>query len=107
MLKLTPTAATALATARAASGAPDTYGIRFFVTSSPQSEKARLTLDFVESPGPSDAVTEEGGLKAYVAPEVDQLFGDAVVDIETEGSESSLVLRRQRAGDEGERPPPA
>lgn len=99
MLTLTPTAATALSAARSHAGAPDSHGVRFFATDATPTEQSHLAFDFVESPQPDDAVTEESGLKAYVAPEVNQLVGDAVVDVETNGQESSLVLRRAPAGD--------
>jgi Fe-S cluster assembly iron-binding protein IscA len=95
MLTLTPTAAMALKRARSQAGAPSNYGVRFFASAPLTSQTARLTLDFVESPEPADAVTEEDGLKAYVAPEVEQLVGDAVVDVETAGQQANLVLRRQ------------
>lgn len=100
MLTLTPTAATALTRARSQAGAPTSYGVRFFASAPLPSETARLAFDFVEAPEPADAVTEEGGLKAFVAPEVDELVGDAVVDVETAGQQSSLVLRRQGPGED-------
>ena len=100
MLTLTPAAAAALSAARAQAGAPAGYGVRFSATAD-EPPAARLSLDFVESPGPDDAVSEEGGLMTYVAPEVDGLVGDAVVDVETDGQQSSLVIRRQPPSDGG------
>ena len=95
MLTMTPAAAAALSAARSQSGAPESYGVRFSASGPTPSEGARLNLDFVESPGPDDAVSEEEGLMTYVAPEVDGLVGDAVVDVETVGQQSSLVVRPQ------------
>lgn len=99
MLTLTPAAAAALSLARNQAGAPESYGVRFSASSDAPAEGARLSLDFVESPGPGDAVSEEDGLMTYVAPEVDGLVGDAVVDVETDGQESQLVIRPQPPSD--------
>ena len=38
---------------------------------------------------------EEHGLKAYVAPEVTQVVGDATVDVESVGGQSQFVMRRR------------
>lgn len=98
MLTLTPAAAAALSAARDQAGAPQDYGVRFSASADAPAT-ARLSLDFVESPGPDDAVSEEAGLMTYVAPEVDGLVGDAVVDVETDGQQSSLVVRPQSPSD--------
>lgn len=93
MLTLTPAAAAALSAARTQAGAPESYGVRF--SAEAQADAAQLSLSFVEAPRPDDAVGEEGGLMTYVAPEVDGLVGDAVVDVEMVGQESNLVIRPQ------------
>jgi Fe-S cluster assembly iron-binding protein IscA len=95
MLTLTPAAAAALSVARTQAGAPESHGVRFFAPADAPSDAVRLSLDFVESPEPDDAVSEEAGLMTYVAPEVDGIVGDAVVDVETDGQQSSLVIRPQ------------
>jgi len=99
MLTLTPAAAAALSAARSQAGAPEGYGVRFSASDASPTEAARLNLDFVESPAPDDLVSEEGGLMAYVAPEVDGALGDAVVDVETDGQQSTLVVRPQPPDD--------
>ncbi len=101
MLTLTPAAAAALSAARSQTGAPESYGVRFSAPDAAPSEPAHLTLDFVESPQADDAVSEEGGLMTYVAPEVEGLVGDAVVDVETDGQQSGLVIRHQPPTDGG------
>jgi len=95
MLTMTPTAASALTKARSDTGAPSTYGVRFFASSPTPTQGARLAFEFVESPQPDDSITNESGLQAFVAPEVDELIGDATVDVETNGRHSELVLRRE------------
>lgn len=94
MLTMTPTAATVLTNVRSERGAPGTFGVRFFAAQSPTSDKAGVAFDFVESPEPTDTVTSEAGLKTYVAPEVDEMMGDVVVDVETVDQQTELVMRR-------------
>lgn len=94
MLTMTATAASVLSNARSDKGAPGDYGVRFFTAQGQTSEKPRVAFDFVEAPEPNDSVTNESGLKTYVAPEVDELMGDVVVDVETVNQEAELVLRR-------------
>lgn len=98
MFKLTPAAEAVLTDVRGQSGKPDDYGVRFFVPGEPV-EQSRLAFDFVASPGPDDTVDAEGGLRTFVAPDVDQMVGDAIVDIETVGDQASLVLRRPQPGE--------
>jgi Fe-S cluster assembly iron-binding protein IscA len=99
MLTLTPAAAAALSVARTHAGAPESYGVRFSASTDAPAEATRLSLTFVESPGPDDAVSEEDGLMTFVAPEVDGLVGDVVVDVETNGQESQLVIRPHPSSD--------
>lgn len=73
--------------------------MRFSASADAPSEGPQLSLAFVESPAPEDAVSEESGLMTYVAPEVDQLVGDAVVDVESDGQQSSLVARPNPPGE--------
>ncbi len=99
MLKMTPAAAMALTAARSEVGAPDSYGVRFFAPRDPQGGRSRFGFDFVSKPGPEDAVTEEAGLRAYVAPEVVAVVGEATLDLEEAGDGARLVLRREGADD--------
>ena len=96
MLKLTPNAAATLTAARADSGTPDTFGVRFFTSNSPSSDRPGFAMEFVALPEPGDASLQEHGLKVYVAPEVSQIVGEATVDVETVDGQSQLVLRRQQ-----------
>ena len=57
MFTLTPDAFAAMAAARAETGIPDTYGIRFFGPGPVGlGQESRLSVDFVESPEPDDVV---------------------------------------------------
>lgn len=92
MLKVTPDAASALSSVRAEAGAPDTYGVRFFSTRGPD-ESPQLAFDFVAEPQSEDVIGEESGLRTFTAPDVEQLVGEATVDLDQSGSQANLVVR--------------
>lgn len=92
MLKITSGAAAVLSDARASRGAPEEFGVRFYVVDSPAQGKA-LAFDFVESPEPQDEIAEEHGLPVYVAPELAPAVADSTLDAEREGGRNQLVLR--------------
>lgn len=94
MLTITPTAADALTARRIEAGAPAGFGVRFFASQPTGSGRTRLAFKFVESPGADDKIISEGGLDAYVAPDVERLMGDIVVDAEQTGAGLDLVVRR-------------
>ncbi len=98
MLKLTDGAAKVLTNARADLGAPDTHGVRFYTPGedAAQGGQARLAFDFVAEPSEHDAVDEVSGLKTYVAPEVNDIVGDATIDVEQSGDQARLVLHPTR-----------
>jgi Fe-S cluster assembly iron-binding protein IscA len=80
--------------ARADVAAPDTHGVRFFTPGPDASgQQARLAFDFVAGPAANDKVSEVSGLKTFVAPEVDNSIGDAVIDVEQAGDQAQLILR--------------
>lgn len=98
MLKLTQNAVATLTEERAESGAPDTFGVRFFTSPGPAIDELRLGMEFVALPERGDAYIQERGLRAYVAPELSQLVGDATVDVERVDGRPQVVLRRQQVG---------
>jgi Fe-S cluster assembly iron-binding protein IscA len=97
MLRLTPSAAATLSDARTDAGKPATHGVRFFASAAPvgPGQQPRLAFNFVPAPQPDDAVTEESGLPAYVAPEVAAMVGEATVDTERSGDQVRLILRKE------------
>lgn len=99
MFKLTPAAEAILSDVRAQSGKPADYGVRFFASGG-GTEPAKLAFDFVAMPNPGDMVDDKSDPTTIVAPEVEQMVGDAVVDVQSVGDETSLVLRRPRAEDD-------
>jgi lipopolysaccharide export system protein LptA len=51
-----------------------------------------LRISFVENPDEGDQVAEAYGMAYAVAPEVADLVGDAILDLE-QGDETGFVLR--------------
>ncbi|MEX2047015.1 MAG: hypothetical protein WEE03_07610 [Chloroflexota bacterium] len=100
MFKVTDGATTLLSEARASAGAPDNFGVRFFIASmddgQPKSEaQQQITFKFVEGPEPEDEIVTEEKLPVYVAPEAAEALGDATLDaLGDEGARLRLVLRR-------------
>lgn len=99
MLTITPTATTVLTEARTDKGAPDDFGVRFYATRTDDSDRARLAFKFVGSPGEGDTVLDDAGIRAYVAPEVEQLIGDVVVDARRNDGGMGLVVKRSSKED--------
>jgi Fe-S cluster assembly iron-binding protein IscA len=97
MLTMTPDAETMLSRARSEKGAPNDFGVRFFTKAMADSQ-TRVAFNFVASPEPDDTIIEEGRLKAYVAPDVDQKIGDVVVDVQQKDDGPGLVVRRVSGG---------
>jgi Fe-S cluster assembly iron-binding protein IscA len=95
MLTITHDAAALLANQRAQMGAPESYGVRL---SAPQADaigEADLVIAFAPGPSPGDQVTEQEGLRAFVAPEISERLEDATLDATpTDGFPPQLVLRR-------------
>lgn len=94
MFTITPPAATALANTRDEKGAPETYGVRFFATDTAAPEKASLAFNFVASPQPQDSVVQDGAITAYIAPEVEKMMGDVIVDVDPDGQDDQFVVKR-------------
>ncbi|HXG40047.1 MAG TPA: hypothetical protein VNJ28_03815 [Candidatus Limnocylindrales bacterium] len=94
MLTITEQAAALLTETRRSTGAPESYGIRLFAATPPGGEAPGIVLTFVAGPEPGDQVTEQHGLKAFVAPELSGALDDATLDATTEGGVEELVLSR-------------
>jgi Fe-S cluster assembly iron-binding protein IscA len=83
MLKVTSSAATTLADARADKGLPEHFGVRICAVGS--NGQSGYQLGFVEEPDAGDEVTETDGTRIYVAPEVAVPLDGAVLDVEESG----------------------
>jgi Fe-S cluster assembly iron-binding protein IscA len=102
MLRITHDAAVALSNARAASGAPETFGTRFTVASAPHiGGEPRLAIVFVEHPVAGDEVSEQEGMRVFVAPELSEAIPDATIDAKPIDSDLQLVLKDNMDGRHG------
>jgi len=96
MLTITEAAVGVLVQTRTEKGEPDDSGVRFFTREETDSDRTRLAFKFVDSPRTDDTVLDEKSIDAYVAPEVDRLIGDVVVDARESDGRLGLVVRRER-----------
>lgn len=96
MLKISTQAATVLTEARATAELPNDYGLRLSAASS--AEGPRLGIAFVPEPAAGDQVSEQEGIKVFVAPDVAEPLADAVIDVQPGEGGPELILRPQ-AGD--------
>ena len=93
MLEITHDAATLLTEIRRGQEVPDTYGLRVFPEST-EPGAVTIGLGFTDEPDPGDQVTEQDGMRVFVAPELATPLEDTAIDI-APGSNgvSKLVFR--------------
>ena len=95
MLTITDNAAHLLASQRAQSGAPDTYGVRLSALDDELDGNGELVIAFVPRPLPGDAVSEQDGLTAYLAPDLARRLDRATLDATPmNGVPPHLILTR-------------
>jgi Fe-S cluster assembly iron-binding protein IscA len=96
MLTITHDAAALLANQRAEMGAPASFGVRLSARDEADADgKTELVIAFVPAPMAGDQVTEQEGLKAFVASELTRQLDDATLDATpTNGTPPELFLRR-------------
>ena len=95
MLQITHAAAELLNEIRREQEVPDDHGLRVFAETS-DADEVSIGLGFTETPAAGDQVTEQDGLKVFVAPEVAAPLTDAAIDVTpaTNGA-TRLVFRPQ------------
>lgn len=93
MLKISSRAADVLMEARSAAELPQEYGLRLSATAS--AEGPRLGIGFVPGPAAGDQVSEQEGMKVYVAPEVAEPLADALIDVQPGEGGPELIVRPQ------------
>jgi Fe-S cluster assembly iron-binding protein IscA len=91
-MKITNNAAALLTDARASSGAPEDFGVRFYAVKTP-AQGTGLAFDFVAAPEPQDEVGEQQGLPVYVARELASVVADSTLDAQESDGRDQLVLR--------------
>ena len=94
MLQITRDAATFLSELRRGHDMPDTYGLRVFPESTPG--EVSIGLGFTDTPLDGDHVTEQDGLRVFVAPELAEPLNEAEIDVATENGTPRIVFRPQR-----------
>ena len=92
MLQITRDAATFLSELRRGHDMPDTYGLRVFPESTAPGEVS-IGLGFTDVPLEGDHVTEQDGLRVFVAPELAEPLEDAEIDVAGEGGTPRIVFR--------------
>ncbi len=94
MLTITQPAATLLAHRRSELGAPESYGIKLFAPDAEEGGASDLAIAFVPDAEPGDTVTEQAGLRAFVAPDLAARLKEATLDATpTNGTPPELILR--------------
>jgi Fe-S cluster assembly iron-binding protein IscA len=95
VLQITHAAAELLNEIRREQEVPDDHGLRVFAETS-DADEVSIGLGFTEMPAAGDQITEQDGLKVFVAPEVAAPLTDAAIDVTpaTNGA-TRLVFRPQ------------
>ena len=94
MLEITHGAAALLTELRNGQDVPAEYGVRVFPEST-QPGEVTIGLGFTDAPAEGDQVTEQDGLKVFVAPELAAPLEDAAIDVAQDDGTSRLVFRPQ------------
>ena len=94
MLQITHDAATFLSELRRGQDVPDTYGLRVYPESS-EPDEVTIALGFTDAPADGDHVTEQDGLRVFVAPELASPLEDAAIDVTAEEGAERLIFRPQ------------
>jgi Uncharacterized conserved protein len=91
MLQMTPRAAELLNQIRSSSDIPSQAGVRVYAEQANGSEVS-IGVGFIDQPVPGDQVSEQAGVKLFVAPEVAGPLENKMIDVAGENGESQLVF---------------
>ena len=95
MLQITHAAAELLSEIRKEQQVPDDHGLRVFAETANEDEVS-IGLGFTDTPAAGDQVTEQEGLKVFVAPEVAAPLTDTTIDVTPASNGATrLVFRPQ------------
>jgi Fe-S cluster assembly iron-binding protein IscA len=94
VLNMTSDAAQLLREARNAAEVPDNYGVRVFAEQD-AAKGVSIGLGFAEEPFPGDEVSEQEGMRLFIAKEVAEPLAATTIDAAKEEGEGEarLVLR--------------
>ena len=93
MLQITHGAATFLSELRRGQDVPETFGLRVFPESTEPGE-ITIGLGFTDAPAEGDQVTEQDGMKVFVAPELTTPLEDAAIDVAAENDGAARLIFR-------------
>jgi Fe-S cluster assembly iron-binding protein IscA len=94
VLQITHGAATFLSELRRGQDMPDTYGLRVFPESTAPGEVS-IGLGFTDTPHEGDLVSEQGGMRVFVASELAEPLEDAAIDVTGDNGTPRIVFRPQ------------
>ena len=94
MLEITRGAAALLTELRQGQDVPAEYGLRVFPETSEPGE-VTIGLGFTDTPHEGDQVTEQAGLRVFVASELAEPLEDAAIDVTGDNGSPRIVFRPQ------------
>ena len=92
MVEISQGATEVLTAFRSAEGIPESYGVRFYSETDREGE-ASVGIAFAQGPATGDEVIAAQELPVFIAPEVAQELGEAVLDVEGGPAEPRFVIR--------------
>jgi Fe-S cluster assembly iron-binding protein IscA len=92
VLEITHGAAALLTEIRRGQDVPETYGLRVFPESTAPGE-VTIGLGFTDVPADGDEVTEQDGMRVFVARELAAPLEDAAIDVSGDDGAARLVFR--------------
>lgn len=92
MLQMTNRAATLLANLRRDAELPEEAGVRVYGENQADGETT-LAIGFTLEPMASDQVSEQSGMRLFVAPEIATPLDGAVMDVIEDEGEEQLIFR--------------
>lgn len=94
MLEITERASEFLAETRSMQGVPENFGVRIFSEAS-QNGRSGIQVGFSDAPAQGDEIGESHGTVVFVAPEVNEVLADFVMDAEPSERGPALVLKKR------------
>jgi Fe-S cluster assembly iron-binding protein IscA len=97
VLQITHDAAELITALRRGQDVPDDHGLRIYAEESDPNE-ITIALGFTDAPATGDQITEQDGLKVFVAPEVAAPLQDAAIDVTPADDGAQRLVFRPQGG---------
>jgi Fe-S cluster assembly iron-binding protein IscA len=94
VLQITPGAAALLSDIKRGSEIPDDFGLRVFPEPA-ESGEVTIGIGFAEEPVTGDQVSEQAGMRVFVASELAAPLDQAAIDVAQQDGAERLVFRPQ------------